>query len=87
MRCLRALAMAAGLAASVGAVTPRAQSSASIVVVVAAPRALAPHPSRGTGFKPPRTRWSPICATFEPGSLEWYWFFCWVDPPPKDPSA
>lgn len=34
-----------------------------------------------------RAQWSPICVTFEEGSLEWWFFGCWIDPPPKDPSA
>ena len=31
--------------------------------------------------------WTPICATFTEGSVEWYMFFCFVDPPPKDPQG
>ncbi len=33
------------------------------------------------------TNWTPICATFEEGSMDWYLFFCFIDPPPKDPRA
>ena len=31
--------------------------------------------------------YSPICAAFEEGSLEWFIFGCWIDPPPKDPRT
>lgn len=34
-----------------------------------------------------RVQWSPICAVFEPGTLEWWFFGCADNPPPKDPSA
>jgi hypothetical protein len=36
---------------------------------------------------PIRTSWSPICATFSEGSIDWYLFFCFIDPPPKDPNG
>jgi hypothetical protein len=32
-----------------------------------------------------RPQWSPVCAAFQEGSVEWYMFFCFIDPPPKDP--
>jgi hypothetical protein len=31
--------------------------------------------------------WTPVCATFDEGSVEWYLFFCFIDTPPKDPRA
>lgn len=31
--------------------------------------------------------WTPICATFEEGSWEWFLFFCYIDPPPKEPRT
>jgi hypothetical protein len=33
------------------------------------------------------TSWSPVCATFSEGSVEWYLFLCFVDPPPPDPHG
>ena len=38
-------------------------------------------------MRPPAPGWTPICATFEEGSMDWYLFFCFIDPPPKDPRA
>lgn len=31
--------------------------------------------------------YSPICALYSPGDIEWYLFMCFIDPPPKDPST
>jgi len=36
---------------------------------------------------PKQMAWTPICAAFEEGSELWYLFFCYVDPPPKDPRT
>ena len=41
----------------------------------------------GTVPRPGSTQWSAICATLEPGSVEWYWFLCFIDPPEKDPRT
>lgn len=27
--------------------------------------------------------WTPICAVFDEGSIEWYLFMCYIDAPPK----
>lgn len=35
----------------------------------------------------PSPSWHPLCVLYEPGSLEWLLFGCWIDPPPKDPQA
>lgn len=39
------------------------------------------------GISTLQTSWSPVCATFSEGSIEWYLFFCFVDPPPPDPHG
>ncbi len=31
--------------------------------------------------------WSPLCAAYTPADVEWYLFFCYLDPPPKDPRT
>ena len=41
----------------------------------------------GTLILAPAPHWIPLCAGFEEGSVEWYLFFCYIDPPPKDPHA
>ncbi len=28
-----------------------------------------------------------ICAAYTPNDVEWYLFFCYLDPPPKDPKT
>lgn len=30
---------------------------------------------------------NPFCVGVEEGSLEWYLFLCYLDPPPKDPRT
>jgi hypothetical protein len=40
-----------------------------------------------TGLTYLPTSWTPICATFAEGSIDWYLFLCFIDPPPKDPQG
>lgn len=35
----------------------------------------------------PVVAFNPLCVGVEEGSLEWYLFFCYLDPPPKEPKV